>query len=118
MENRLPKWSFLVILCLSSYTVSAQLQSNFFFELAQGAGNFNAPLAVEFVNASQVDQYTDYSWKIEEEEFSTEIEPNWIFREAGKYRVCLEVKNKTTSHQQCQLIEVFAPSDTEVALFE
>ncbi|MEL6636133.1 MAG: PKD domain-containing protein [Bacteroidota bacterium] len=116
MENRLPQFLFLFPFLFLSTTLAAQLHSNFYFELTPGPPSFEAPLTVNFVNASRTEGETRYSWQIEGREFSTELDPRWTFREAGKYRVCLTLDNREAQHEQCQLIEVFAPRSGVVAL--
>ena len=101
---------FSQILCffLISWTLSAQPDADFYFELPEGPDKFTAPVKVDFTNAT-FGHTLEYNWTLNGQSFSIEEEPSQIFLQGGKYEVCLEAKDQAGHDRICQTLEFFDP---------
>ncbi len=95
--------------CRDSVWVSV-IQTNANFTATPASGT--APLNVEFTNQSS--NYTTSSWWIEENEFSTSQNFNYIFEEIGEWQVTLYVVESTYGCQDSYSMSILVYEELEV----
>ncbi len=67
------------------------------------------PLTVPFTNSST--NATSYSWTIDGNFFSDEVDPERIFTTAGSYEICLEATGPNGTDTECTTIDLFTGPD-------